>query len=222
MICTDTEELFAYVSNWESKSVSVVDTSKKKVVAVIPVSGVPRGMAYSLAGLLYVCLFEPGGIDVIDTQIRKRVRTIPMGHGATRHIVLDTQRHFAYISDMATGRVTKFSLITEKPVAGLRVGSNPNTLALSSDGRYLFVSVRGKNNAEDYQKKGPEFGKIVVIDTVPFQVVDWVWGRNQPTGLAISPDNRYLAFTDFLDNNLEVYDISGLKEPNQPLLEFAQ
>jgi sugar lactone lactonase YvrE len=38
-------------------------------------------------------------------------------------------------------------------------------------------------------------------------VIDKVWGRNQPTGLAVSPDGKLLAFTDFLDANLELYRI---------------
>jgi len=38
-----------------------------------------------------------------------------------------------------------------------------------------------------------------------------VWGRNQPTGLAFSADGRYLAFTDFLDNNVELYRVAVVR-----------
>lgn len=160
-----------------------------------------------------MCLYEPGDIELIDTKNFTRIKTIPLGPGAKRHIVLDEHRGLAYVSDMATGTVTKLSLKTNESLSSLWVGSNPNTLALTTDGRYLFVSIRGRNHPEDYQKKGPEFGKIAVIDTGSFAIVDWVWGRNQPTGLTLSPDNRYMAFTDFLDDNLEVYDISQLYQP---------
>jgi hypothetical protein len=34
-----------------------------------------------------------------------------------------------------------------------------------------------------------------------------VRGKNQPTGLAVSPDGKHLAFTDFPDDNLELYRI---------------
>jgi len=37
--------------------------------------------------------------------------------------------------------------------------------------------------------------------------VERIWGRNQPTGLALSPDGKFLVFTDFLDQNLELYRI---------------
>jgi len=213
VICTDPEERYAYVSNWESRSISVIDTDSRTVIRLIPVSGIPRGLAVTRGGILYVCLYEPGDIELIDTKNFIRIKTIPLGPGAKRHIVLDEHRGLAYVSDMATGTVTKLSLKTNESLSSLWVGSNPNTLALTTDGRYLFVSIRGRNHPEDYQKKGPEFGKIAVIDTGSFAIVDWVWGRNQPTGLTLSPDNRYMAFTDFLDDNLEVYDISQLYQP---------
>jgi DNA-binding beta-propeller fold protein YncE len=38
--------------------------------------------------------------------------------------------------------------------------------------------------------------------------VDWTWGRNQPTGLAVSPDGRSVAFSNFLDDDIEVYAFS--------------
>ena len=213
VICTDLDEGYAYVSNWESRSISVIDTETRKETFIIPVSGIPRGLTITREGILYVCLFDRGDIEVINMKTFTRIKTIPLGPGAKRHIVLDELQDLAYVSDMATGRVTKLSLKTGKPLASLWVGSNPNTLALTTDGRYLFVSIRGRNHSEDYQKKGPEFGKIEVIDTTSFTMIDWVWGRNQPTGLTLSPDNRYMAFTDFLDDNLEVYDISQLFQP---------
>ena len=79
----------------------------------------------------------------------------------------------------------------------------------TKDKKYLFVSSRGPNNRETYLKKGPKFGKIYVIDTEKMKIVDWVWGKNQPTGLDISPDGKYLAFSNFLDNEIEVYRINS-------------
>jgi hypothetical protein len=46
------------------------------------------------------------------------------------------------------------------------------------------------------------------VDTETRAVVDWTWGKNQPTGLAVSPDGRAIAFSNFLDDQGEVYDFS--------------
>jgi DNA-binding beta-propeller fold protein YncE len=82
-----------------------------------------------------------------------------------------------------------------------------NTIAFGPDGRYLFVSVRGRNNPESYLIPGPEFGRILVLDPETLETVHEVYGRHQPTGLAVSPDGRYLVTTDFLDDNVALYRI---------------
>jgi DNA-binding beta-propeller fold protein YncE len=211
VIALSADERLAFVSNWLTKNVSVVDVASRGLLRTVPVSGVPRGMAATADGrFLYVCIFDTGNIDKIDLSDFTVKTTLEFGPGAKRHIVLDEKRGRGYVSDMATGRVSCFSLDEDRVVSSVWAGSNLNTLAMSGDGRFLFVSSRGKNNPETYLKKGPDFGKVTVIDAESMKIVDWTWGRNQPTGLAVSPDGRRIAFTDFLDDNLEVYDISGL------------
>jgi sugar lactone lactonase YvrE len=92
-------------------------------------------------------------------------------------------------------------------LASKRIGSNINTIVLSPDGKRIFASSRGRNNPEDYTRPGPEFGAVYMLNATDLSVEEKVWGRNQPTGLAVSPDGKYLAFTDFLDANLELYVI---------------
>jgi sugar lactone lactonase YvrE len=44
-----------------------------------------------------------------------------------------------------------------------------------------------------------------MLDTETLTLIERVWGRNQPTGLDVSPDGKLMVFTDFLDNNLQLY-----------------
>jgi sugar lactone lactonase YvrE len=76
----------------------------------------------------------------------------------------------------------------------------------------LFVCSRGPNNPVDWTAKGPLFGKLYCLDPLTLAVTDWAWGGNQPTGLAISPDGRFVCFSDFLDARLEVYAIVPASE----------
>jgi YVTN family beta-propeller protein len=221
VITISPDEKTAFVSNWNSLDVSVIDVESRKLLRRIPVSGIPRGMAVTADGkYLYVCIYSTGNVDKIDLANFKIVKNIAFGRGAARHIVLDDAGGLGYVSDMATGRVTSFTLADEKIQKRVWAGYNLNTLAISSDGRFLFVSSRGINNARTYLTKGPDFGKVTVIEAAQMKVVDWTWGRNQPTGLTLSPDNRYMVFTDFLDANVEVYDISGLWESGRSLSDF--
>ncbi|MEM5946974.1 beta-propeller fold lactonase family protein [Spirochaetia bacterium 38H-sp] len=211
VICPDRKGKIIYISNWESRDIAVMDALTGRLISSIKVSGIPRGMSISQDNkYLYVCNYEKGLIEKIDTEKKEVIKTIDNGFGARRHIVMDRYGEFAYISDMYKGTIAKLELKTDKILLEKYIGPKLNTIDISSDGKFLFVSSRGHNNPETYLKKGPDFGRVYVLDTSDLSIVDWVWGRNQPTGLAISPDDKFLVFSDFLDGNIEVYDISRL------------
>ena len=115
---------------------------------------------------------------------------------------------------MYWGSVYVISTVDDTLIKEVRIDHKPNTLSLSSDGKYLFISTRGPNNPESYLLKGPRFGKIYVMDTDVLEVIEWIWGQNQPTGLGISPDDSILAFSNFQDHTIEVY-WTGLKSKSK-------
>jgi sugar lactone lactonase YvrE len=82
----------------------------------------------------------------------------------------------------------------------------PNTIDLSPDGKVLYVSNRGRNGA-CYCAPGPEWGSVLAIDAASGRILDAMVGGNQTTGLEVSPDGRTLAFSDFLDNRVHLYQI---------------
>ncbi len=205
VICISSDEKTVYASNWLSNDVSVIDAETGKVTALIGVGGVPRGLALSRDGaFLYVCMYETGVLVKIDAAAKKTVKSIPLG-GALRHIVRHPETDTFFISDMARNRVLVLDGDTDGKIAEIKVGVNPNTIALTPDGRYLFVSCRGPNNPKNYVLKGPEFGKLYCIDARTNAVAEWIWGGNQPTGLCVSPDGKTVVFTDFLDLRAEAY-----------------
>lgn len=198
----------AFASNWESHDVSVIDVEKHKVIKKIRVAGIPRGMVVTNDNrYLYVCIFSNGQIQKIDLKTMSVVKTMNFPFGAKRHILLDRKKNIFYVTDMYRGSVYIINGADDKVIKEVPVDKKLNTAKLSSDGRYLYVSSRGPNNPETYLKKGPVFGKVFVIDTETFSIKDWIWGRNQPTGLDLSPDGKYMAFTNFLDDEVEIYRI---------------
>lgn len=197
---------YCSVSNWKSQTVSFLETETGRIRATVSLGGVPRGTVFSSDGeYLYVCLFDTGDIEIIDCRNFIVSDTLKLGPGAARHIAADYGADRLYVTDMYNGTVSSVSMSTGRVLKKRYVGSNPNTLALAPDGSALFVSLRGRNHRETYLRAGPEYGKVVVLDAETLDISDWVWGRNQPTGLAVAPDGGFLVFTDFLDNSLEVY-----------------
>jgi hypothetical protein len=125
------------------------------------------------------------------------------GAGAARHVIYRGGR--LYVSDMFRGTVNILNAATGALLRSRRVGPNINTIVLSPDARYIFESSRGHNNPAGYTLPGPDFGAVFMLRTEDLSLVERVWGRNQPTGLDISPCGRLMVFTDFLDANLQLY-----------------
>ncbi len=135
------------------------------------------------------------------------MKTIDLGPSALRHVVLHPTRDVLYVSDLLKGRVFAVDAVSDTVITSAFVDHSLNTLKVSPDGGSVFVCSRGPNNPVNWTTKGPAFGKLFRLDALTLSVADWAWGGNQPTGLAISGDGRFVCFSDFLDARLEVYAI---------------
>lgn len=205
----------AFVSNWLSETVSVLSADGAERLGSMRAGSTPRGLALSPdGGTLYVANFGNGSIEAFDARSYARLpapfgrAAAPRAGSAKRHLVVDPVRNRLYASDMGRGSVFAYDLAEDRQLAEIAIAPNAktNTIALSPDGRWLYVSTRGPNNPVDYERKGPAFGELLVIDTDSLAIVERHWGGNQPTGLAVSPDGRLVVFTDFLDRRVEVYE----------------
>ena len=205
-----------YFTNWISKDISIVDTEKRIEKKRIALGTVPRGLVFSDdAQFVYFAQFEASdgtyGGKTVKLRLSDFKELSRFGKpGAKRHIVKDSKRKLLYVSDMSRCTVEVFSLIDERLLAEIHVAANPNTIVLAPDGKRLYVSCRGKNHpTKGYLHKGLDFGKIYVIDTKSFKLIEIIEGGNQATGLDISPDGKTLAFSDFLDNVVRVYSVKN-------------
>jgi len=208
------------VSNWISLDLSIFDSETKQLLRKIPVGGTPRGMAFSPdSNLIYTAIYDEPLVVVVNltqNKITNRFR-FGQGAGATRHIIYNDGK--LYVSDMLRGTVNILDASTGALLRSARVGLNINTIILSPDGRYVFASSRGMNNPEDYTRPGPDFGAVYMLSAEDLSLQEKIWGRNQPTGLAVSPDGSKLVFTDFLDANLELYSLPVQKTENTEIVE---
>ncbi len=135
----------------------------------------------------------------LSGPVAKGVKISPDGR---RCFISDMSRYVVYELDAAT-----LALLHTYPASW-----NTNTIGLDSRGRYLFISNRGPNNKINYTLRSPEDGKVLMYDTASRELKATITGGNQPTGLDVSSDDRYLVFSNFLDRNFEIYDISGLPD----------
>lgn len=207
------DELTLYAANWVSNDISVIDLATATVKTKIPTVRTPRGLVVMPSGTeLYVAGFEDGNVVRVDLATGAQTELIKTG-GAMRHLTLDETANVLYADDMGRDNLVAFDLNKGTHRVLSLTDSHPNTIALNPSKRFLYVSNRGQNGGDGYYLPGPDWGSVLVMDTTTGAVVDALIGGNQTTGLDVSPDGRYLAFTDFLDGRLQLYEI-----PPEPVL----
>ena len=201
------DEARLYASNWVSNDVSEIDLDTGEVVRRIPTVATPRGLYVTPDGDdLYVAGFGAGDLQRIDLATGE-ADTLESTGGAMRHLVGDGQQGLLYASDMGRDAVFVHTLGTDEVRRLADTDAKPNTIDLSPDGRVLYVSNRGANNPETYYIPGPEWGTVLAFDTRTGDPLDAIVGGNQSTGLDVSDDGRLLAFSDFLDNRVQVFEV---------------
>lgn len=198
------DETRLYASNWLSNDVSEFDLATGQLLRRIPTVPTPRGLATDTSGKrLYVAGYDDGHIQMIDLESGEGTVLEHTG-GAMRHLVADHARGVLYASDMARDSIFVVDMTTDSVATLVSTDRLPNTIDLSPNGSVLAVSNRGRNNPDTYYLPGPQWGSIQIFDVASGDLLDAVVGGNQPTGLDISADGRWLAYSDFLDNRVTV------------------
>jgi sugar lactone lactonase YvrE len=171
----------------------------------------PRGLSFSPDGsTLTVAAFGDGKLLRYDTADWRLRDNLVREGGALRHIVATADGSKLFVSDMARDEVIEVDAASFAVLHVYKTRSNPNTIDLTRDGRLLAVSCRGPNNSEGYTLRSPERGAVLIFDTRRKKLVAALEGGTQPTGLDISDDDATLAFSNFQDASVELYDISKL------------
>lgn len=154
---------FVYVTNFNSNTMSIIDTGLNALVNTVPVCFHPNQIAASRSGKVYlvpqcmnlnfqwiVQVFDPAMNAVTDIQLNGiillAVATNPKGSSA-------------YVTDFTGGVGSVTAIDTMGNVsASLKIGVWPKGAAFSRDGKYCFIS--------DYS-----LNSLIVVDTQRFSVL---------------------------------------------------
>lgn len=159
-----------FVTNERSGTLSVIDGATRRVIATVPLGKRPRGLKVSPDGkLLYVAL---SGSPIAGPGVDQS-KLPPADKGADGIGVVD--------------------LATLKLLRVLRGVSDPEQLAVSGDGKRLFVA------SEDT-------GKGVVMDASDGRVMASMPVGGEPEGVTLSPGGRFVYMTSEEDHQVSVID----------------
>ncbi len=154
--------------------------------------------------ILYVVTKDNTALYVIDLNTKKIEYQIDLGAEAYS-CVLSPDKKELYISLWGGSRILIYSLISHTLLSSISVGSNPNELVLSKNGKYLFVA-----NAND--------NSVSVLDIKHRHVLEELNAALYPdsptgstsNGLALSSDEKTLYVANADNNALAVFDVSEI------------
>ena len=167
----------------------------------------PAGLTVSKHNrTLYVVTKENNSLYIIDIPTKKVEKTVSLPGEGYSCLLSPTEQEL-YISCWGAAKVLIYNIAKGKITNEIRVGSNPNDLCLSPDGKTLFVS-----NAND--------NSVSVIDLTVHNVVETLNAAlypNSPTGsttnsVALSQDANTLYIANADNNCLAVFDVSHPKK----------
>ena len=202
-----------YITSEGSGTITVIDPASNEVAATVNIGKRPRGMVASPDGtLIYVALsgspYAPPGVDE---------STLPP-------------------PDKGADGIGVFDVRANKVTRVIPAGSNPEQLAVSADGRTIYIAnkdaaavnlvdvasgkvvgtvsvgeepegITGSPDGKFVYATTEDDGKIAKIDTATSKVVKQVRACNRPRTLVISRDSARAVIACEADGNLLVFDI---------------
>jgi DNA-binding beta-propeller fold protein YncE len=202
---------YYYVSNWLSHDITIINAKTYSYAGKFKTYGAaPRGVGFSNDGkFVYVVMFDSGEIIKYSINENYKVVSRVKTGGANGRFRIDRAKEVAYINNMGVYRLFIYDMKTDKIIKSLKMWDHPDNVKLSPDNRYLYVSNRGPNNKNGYMLRSPVDGRIMIFDTERnYEKIEELSVGNQPIGLAISPDGKILAISNFMDNTIEFYGIN--------------
>lgn len=133
---------FAYVTNGQSNTVSVLDLVYLRQDRTLQVGNQPTGVAANpKRNEVYVVNTLSGSISVIDTGSNAVVATIPV-HRLPYFIEVDASGHRAYVANSGSNSVSVIDLDARREIAAVGAGEQPGLARVSPDMRSLVVTNR--------------------------------------------------------------------------------
>ena len=187
----------AYVGNFSDNTVSVIDVGAGRVVATIPVSTGPHGMAIAPDGkTVYMSAEGAARVDVIDTAADRVARSIDVGktpHG----LALSADGKLLLAAIYGEDRIAFIDTATFTQVASVGV-AKPHTIAMRPDGLMAYVS-----------SQEPGHFALVAIDLKSRAVARTMPLEKTPRDLEFGYDGKALYFTEAGINAVQVLDPSS-------------
>jgi PGF-pre-PGF domain-containing protein len=178
---------YAYVTNYNSNTVSVIDTTTNKVTATMPVGIRPWGVAVNPDGTrVYVTNWNSNTVSVIDTVTNTVTATVNVGSNPMGIAVAHDGKKI-YVTNAMSNNVSVIDSANNTVIATVDEPYHPVGIAVTPDGKKVYVANL--------------YGGVSVFDTATNTIKETKIVGAYLLGIAVSPDGSkvYLTHSDIHD-----------------------
>jgi YVTN family beta-propeller protein len=141
-------------------------------------------------------------LTVLDTKKGKEVKTLPLDAEPYGTLMAAAGKTL-FVSLWGGARVLEVDTKNNSIRRSIAVGEHPNSMALTPDGRRLFVACASTNSVW-----GIDVGKGTAVEQISVSLYPQAPVGSTPTGIGISPDGKTLLVANSDNNCVAVVDIS--------------
>lgn len=154
------------------------------------------------AGKLYVVTKDNNTLYTISLASKKITREVKLP-GEAYTCLLSPDKKELYISCWGCGKLLIYNTVQEQLKETITIGSNPNDLCLSANGKYLYVA-----NSNDNTVSVIDVIKRKVLETLNAALYPDAPNGSTTNGVTLSADEKTLYIANADNNCISVFDVS--------------
>ncbi len=188
-------------------SVSIVDLSSQRIIAELPVSKLPAGVAIDTNYNIAVVTHENERLlTFIDLSTNNIIETLEL-ETKPLSIAINSKTHIAAISSSIDKEVVFVDLNTRAVVAQTDIGIKSGDLAIDPQHNIALVMDKNKSN-------------INIIDLNDYTPSDSIALNQKPQAIDVNPETHTAVITNYQDGSITIVDLSTKRLVTKPLGAF--
>ena len=196
----------AAVSNYGSReqpgsTLSIVDLEQPRELRRIDLAPHtrPHGVAWFAPDRIAVTTEGSKHLLVVEPKSGRIVSAIATDQDVSHMVVVDAGGQRAYVTNIGSGTTTALDLAAGRKLTDLATGAGSEALALTPDGRELWVAARAA-------------GELVIVNTDKLEVTARLQLPGIPIRIAITPDGRTALVTCAGTAEIVAFDVATRSE----------
>jgi YVTN family beta-propeller protein len=205
----------AAVSNYGTQerpgtTVSIVDLEQAQELRRIELAPHtrPHGVAWYAPERLAVTVEGSQRLLIADPLSGRILSAIETGQERSHMVAVNREGNRAYVTNMGSGTTTAIDLVSGRKLADIPTGSGSEAIALTPDGRELWVAARTN-------------GEIAIADTATLTVTARLPLPGLPIRLAFTRDGATALVTCAGTSELVAFDVAARRERARRRIEVS-